>query len=423
MSEVLSQDDIDMLLTAINAGDCDRDDFRPGPDTRRIKIYDFKRPDKFSRNQIRAISMMHDTFARMMTTYLSVKLKCQCHVHVASVDQLTYEEFIRSIPTPTTLAVINPDPFHTAWIMEIDPAVTFAMIDALMGGTGDGLQTQHELTEIEQAVMETIIIRSLGYLRESWAALVDLRPRIGQIETNPQFCQIVPPNDMTVLVTLECKVADVEGMINIEIPHESIREVLESMDETFYGQSKPKKPVGKTDPILIEEAKVVLRAELFTVDSTLGEAKRFTVGDLIMAKWDHPQYTGALKIDNIRVGFFKYLDEKDTYRIELIGMGCVNEGDYMEEKMNCNYESEGLDDVKVKIICELGRKTDVLKNVKGYGEGSILELDKLAGEPVDVFVNNVLFAKGEVVIIDENFGVRLCEMVGDSRPEAPCQES
>ena len=110
MTEVLSQDEIDQLLTAISAGDTDTEDFRPTTDTRKIKIYDFKRPDKFSKEQIRTVSIMHETFARLTTTALSAQLRSMAHVHVASVDQLTYEEFIRSIPTPTTLAVINMDP-------------------------------------------------------------------------------------------------------------------------------------------------------------------------------------------------------------------------------------------------------------------------------------------------------------------------
>ena len=124
MTEVLSQDEIDQLLTAISAGDTEPEDFRPVNDTRKIKIYDFKRPDKFSKEQIRTVSIMHETFARLTTNSLSGQLRSMVHVHVASVDQLTYEEFIRSIPTPTTLAVINMDPLKGNAILEIDPAAT-----------------------------------------------------------------------------------------------------------------------------------------------------------------------------------------------------------------------------------------------------------------------------------------------------------
>lgn len=105
MTEVLSQDEIDQLLTAISSGDASIEDARPISDTRKIKLYDFRRPDKFSKEQMRTLSLMHETFARLTTTSLSAQLRSMVHVHVASVDQLTYEEFIRSIPTPSTLAV------------------------------------------------------------------------------------------------------------------------------------------------------------------------------------------------------------------------------------------------------------------------------------------------------------------------------
>ena len=237
MTEVLSQEEIDQLLTAINAGESEPEDFRPAADTRKIKIYDFKRPDKFSKEQIRTVSIMHETFARLTTTSLSANLRSMVHVHVASVDQLTYEEFIRSIPTPTTLAIINMDPLKGNAILEIDPAVTFSIIDRLFGGSGEGTKAQHELTDIEQSVMEGIIVRILGNMREAWAQVIDLRPRLGQIDTNPQFAQIVPPTEMVVLVTLETKVGEVEGMMNFCIPYLTIEPIISKLSAQYWYSS------------------------------------------------------------------------------------------------------------------------------------------------------------------------------------------
>ena len=153
---------------------------------------------------------------------LSASLRTLVHVHVASVDQLTYEEFIRSIPTTTTLAVVSMDPLKGQIILEIDPAVTFTIIDRLFGGAGEGTKITRELTDIEYSVMEGIIVKILGNLREAWTQVIDLRPRLSQIETNPQFAQIVPPTEMVVLVTLETKIGDVEGMMNLCIPYLTI---------------------------------------------------------------------------------------------------------------------------------------------------------------------------------------------------------
>ncbi|MCK5736926.1 MAG: flagellar motor switch protein FliM, partial [Spirochaetaceae bacterium] len=198
MTEVLSQDEIDQLLTAISSGDAETEDTRQVAERKNIRIWDFRRPDKFSKEQIRTVSFMHETFARLTTTSLAAQLRSMVHVHVASVDQLTYEEFLRSIPSPTALAVINMDPLTGSAILEIDPAITFTIIDRLFGGPGEGAKINRELSEIERAVMESIIVRILGNMREAWSQVIDLRPRLGQIETNPQFVQIVPPTEMVV---------------------------------------------------------------------------------------------------------------------------------------------------------------------------------------------------------------------------------
>ena len=122
MTEILSQDEIDALLNAISSGEVNEEEYSAVGEQKKVKIYDFKRPDKFSKDQIRTLQMMHETFARLATTGLSAQLRALVGVHVASVDQLTYEEFIRSIPNPTTLAVINMDPLKGSAILEMDPS-------------------------------------------------------------------------------------------------------------------------------------------------------------------------------------------------------------------------------------------------------------------------------------------------------------
>jgi len=284
MTEVLSQEEIDQLLTAINAGETEPEDFRPAADTRKIKIYDFKRPDKFSKEQIRTVSIMHETFARLTTTSLSANLRSMVHVHVASVDQLTYEEFIRSIPTPTTLAIINMDPLKGNAILEIDPAVTFSIIDRLFGGTGEGTKAQHELTDIEQSVMEGIIVRILGNMREAWAQVIDLRPRLGQIDTNPQFAQIVPPTEMVVLVTLETKVGEVEGMMNFCIPYLTIEPIIGKLSAQYWYSSVRRGTTTENLNILkdkLSNVDVNVVAEVGKIQIPVRDVLSLRVGDVV----------------------------------------------------------------------------------------------------------------------------------------------
>jgi flagellar motor switch protein FliM len=284
MTEILSQDEIDALLTAISAGEVDTTDYSAAKEQRKVKIYDFRRPDKFSKDQIRTLQMMHETFARLTTTALSAQLRALVSVHVASVDQLTYEEFVRSIPNPTTLAVINMDPLKGSAVLEIDPSITFTIIDKLFGGSGDSARITRELTDIELSVMEGIIVRILGNLREAWSNVIDLRPRLGNIETNPQFAQIVPPNDMVVLVTLETKVGDVEGMTNLCIPYITIEPIISKLSAQYWYSSIRK---GVTDENLaiiqarLETVELLVVAEIGEVPITVNEVLHVAVGDVI----------------------------------------------------------------------------------------------------------------------------------------------
>ena len=293
MNEVLSQDEIDQLLTAISSGEADTDDFKPVSDTRKIKIYDFKRPDKFSKEQIRTVSIMHETFARLTTTSLSAQLRSLVHVHVASVDQLTYEEFIRSIPTPTTLAVINMDPLKGNAVLEIDPAITFSMIDRLFGGKGVTTGNKNrDLTDIEQSVMEGIIVRILANMREAWTQVIDLRPRLGQIETNPQFAQIVPPSEMVVLVTLETKVGDEEGMMNFCIPYLTIEPIISKLSSQFWFSSVRRSSTTQYLGTLKEKLSTVdmdIVAEIGSIHLPIRDVLGLQKGDIV-------------RLSNIRIG-------------------------------------------------------------------------------------------------------------------------
>ncbi|RKX88555.1 MAG: flagellar motor switch protein FliM [Spirochaetes bacterium] len=292
MNEVLSQDEIDQLLTAISTGEIETESVSQTQEQRKIKIYDFKRPDKFSKEQIRTVSIMHETFARLTTTAMSAQLRSLVNVHVASVDQLTYEEFIRSIPNPTTLGIINMDPLKGSAVLEIDPAITFSIIDRLFGGKGEGTKVNRDLSDIEQSVMENIIVRILGNLREAWSQVIDLRPRLGQIETNPQFAQIVPPTEMVVLVTLETKVGEVEGMMNFCIPYLTIEPIISKLSAQYMYSSV--RSGGTTENLNILKERLSMIG--ITVSAEIGNMN-LTVRDLLSLKGGD-----VIRLPDVRTG-------------------------------------------------------------------------------------------------------------------------
>ena len=258
MNQVLSQTEIDNILNAVEASDTPEssldnsllgdesninlqfgleNDELPKEKSSDVKLYDFKRPDKFSKDQIRTIQMIHETYARLTTTSLSAQLRSFVSIQVASVDQLTYEEFSKSIPTPSTLSIINMNPLKGSAIIEMDPNITFTMIDRLFGGEGKAVGDNRELTDIELSVVEGIVIRILGNMRESWSNVIDLRPKLTNIETNIQFAQIVPPNDMVVLITFQTKIGSVEGMTNLCIPYITIESIISKLSAQYWYSS------------------------------------------------------------------------------------------------------------------------------------------------------------------------------------------
>jgi len=183
--------------------------------------------------------MTNESFARNTTTELSAQLRSLAHLSVSSVDQLSYEEFMKVVPNPTTLAVVDMEPLEGKALLEMDPVLVFQIVDRLFGGTGDSdpVDIERELTDIEHSVIERIFMSMLNNLRDSWEDVVELRPRLEQIESNPQFVQIVPPNDMVVLITFDTKIGDVEGMTNLCIPYVILGPVVDQLSATFWYSS------------------------------------------------------------------------------------------------------------------------------------------------------------------------------------------
>ena len=250
MAEILSQDAIDkLILLKSESGEAAGPPLETPEAKQKITVYDFKRPDKFSKDQIRTVAIMHETFARNVTTILSAELRSLAHAHVASVDQLTYEEFICSIPNPTTIAIVEMSPLRGSAVLEIDPAVTFAIIDRLFGGPGDGFRLSREITDMESSVIGGLVIRMLVSLRKAWETAIDLRPNLVKIERNPQFASIVPPKDMIVLVTLETKVGNAAGMINLALPYLTIESIIPKLSARYYYSF-----IGKTDKGVVGSA-------------------------------------------------------------------------------------------------------------------------------------------------------------------------
>ena len=232
--DVLSQSEIDKLLSAISTGDVSAEEIKKEDEQKKVKVYDFKRPDKFSKDQIRTLYMLHENFARLLNTYLSTHLRTMVNVEVASVEQLTYQEFIQSLTNPSVIGVVAVPPLKGNIIMEINTGISFSIIDRVLGGKGENTIKPRVLTEIEIAIMRRVIDRALDQLKEVWTNVVRFEPKLEATEDNPQFVQIVPPSDMVVIITLQMKVGDVEGFMNICMPNLVLEPVMSKLTTTFW---------------------------------------------------------------------------------------------------------------------------------------------------------------------------------------------
>ncbi len=296
MTEVLSKNEIDMLLSAISSGDSDTDEVRQRGQ-RKIKIYDFRRPDKFSQEHIRTMSIMHDTFARLASTSISAQLSSLVDLRVLSVDQLTYEEFIKQLSNPTTIAVITMEPLKGSAILEIDTDVTFTVIDRLLGGAGETIRKTRSLTEIEHSVIEGVIVRILGHMRDAWAQVVDLRPRLAQIETNPQFAQIVPPEAMILLVALGTKINEVEGQINFCLPYITIEPIISKLSARYwYSTTRRSNTIENLTMLrqLLGTVKLPLSVEIGTIDISVRDVLSLRIGDIV--RLNHTKSTDPFRL-------------------------------------------------------------------------------------------------------------------------------
>ncbi|SEN58566.1 flagellar motor switch protein FliM [Amphibacillus marinus] len=239
--EVLSQSEIDALLSALSSGEMDANQLKEEEKEKKVRVYDFKRALRFSKDQIRSISRIHENYARMLTTYFSAQLRTYVHISVASVDQIPYEEFIRSIPTMTVLNVFSVAPLDGRIIFEINPNIAYAMLDRTLGGKGSSLNKIESLTEIESTLMSNLFEKSLDNLQDAWSSVAEIDPVLEEFEVNPQFLQLVSPNETVVVVSLNTTIGDTSGMINICIPHVVLEPIIPRLSVHYWMQNEGQK--------------------------------------------------------------------------------------------------------------------------------------------------------------------------------------
>jgi flagellar motor switch protein FliM len=284
VSEVLSQNEIDALLSALNSGEISVHEIKEEKEERKVKDYNFKIPNKFAKDHTRTLQILHENYARLLQTYLSGYLRALVQIEVISVDQLTYNEFTNSMPNPSVLGIIDFSPLSGSIIVEMTPSISFAMIERVLGGTGHAFERARGFTEIELSLIEKIMGQIISYFKDPWRNVIELKPRLKKIETNPQFAQIMSPNETVALITLNTMVGNIEGMIHICIPHLVIEPVIPKLSTKFWFSGITKEITGSDLKIIekkIQSTLLPVRVVLGSSEVSVKDFIELNIGDVI----------------------------------------------------------------------------------------------------------------------------------------------
>ncbi len=330
MSEVLSQSEIDALLNALNSGELDVDEIQEEDSSKKIKKYDFKNPQKISKDQLRTLEVIHDNLGRYFQTFLTGYLRSSVKIEVLTVDQFAYSEFSNALSNPAFLCLIDFNPLDGQILLDISTNVIYTIIDRLLGGEGTEKQQIRTFTEIELSLLTKMIQKMLGDVKEAWSNVIDLKPRLEKIETNPQFAQIVPHNETIALITMNVEVGPIEGMMNFCIPYILLEPILDKLSTRLWF-STIKKERSHEELKAIKErilkTRVPLVAELGTATVKVKDILTLYPGDVI--KLNCSQYIPVRVGSNIKFkGEIGVSNNKMAVKIaEVVKEGEINDGE------------------------------------------------------------------------------------------------
>ena len=285
MADILSQEEIDALLDVVE--DEGEDVLETSEENllpqRQVTLYDFKRPNRVSKEQLRAFRGVHDKMARSLASQISSIMRSIVEIQLHSVDQMTYGEFLMSLPNPTSFNVFSMKPLEGSGVIEINPSIAFPMLDRLLGGKGEPFDASREFSDIELSLFETILRVMMSTLKEAWGPVMEVYPAIESKESSPNVVQIVAQNEIVVMVVMEIIIGHSSGMMNICYPVISLEPILPKLAsrDLMLNETNSKKSRNKELQVLLGGAKVTVEANLGESELTLRDILELDSGDII----------------------------------------------------------------------------------------------------------------------------------------------
>ena len=301
MGEVLSQSEIDNLLAALSTGELDVEQMQE-KDEKSVKNYDFSRPTKFSKEHLRTLEIIFEHYGRLVSTNLPAYLRKNIQVAVASSETVTFSEFSNALSNPVILGIINFSPLNGNIIVDLATNLGYAILDRMLGGGGLPLEKNREFSEIEMAILQKVMVMLTQLLREPWKNVIELNPTLVRMETNSQFAQVIAPNDMIAIVTLNVKIGDVEGFMNVCLPFFTLEDVMDKLNTKYWFSTMQEEHDEKYEEFLetmLRKVDVPVKAILGKSVISVADFMNLQVGDCIRLDFravsDMDVYVGNIK--------------------------------------------------------------------------------------------------------------------------------
>ena len=318
MSDILSQNEIDALLKQLSEGDLDMDQIQ-GEDEKQVKNYDFSRPTKFSKEHLRTLEIIFEHYSRLISTNLPVYLRKNVQVTVASSETVTFSEFSNALSNPSVLGIVNFAPLNGNIIIEIATNLCYAMLDRMLGGSGQPLEKSRDFSDIELTILQKLLVMFTQLLREPWKNVLEISPVLSRLETNPQFAQVIAPSDMIAIVTLNMKIGDVEGMINICLPFFTLEDVMDKLNTKYWFSTMQENHDEHYEDYIesmIRRVDVPIKAVLGKSTISVNDLLNLQVGDCIRldsrVDADMDVYVGNIRKFTALPG-----TERDSYAVQI----------------------------------------------------------------------------------------------------------
>lgn len=305
MAKFLTQEEIDALLSTVGTPGADTDAAGARINQRAAAVYDFKHPNRISKDQVRTLENIHDNFAGHLGSALSGILRAVVDVDLISVDQITYSEFFMSLASPSCTYTFSMKPLEGLCVADISPALAFGFVDRMFGGRGKSMETDRELTGIELSVVDKIVARAWRELAAAWNRVIEVEIATAGFETTPQFIQIVPPGETVIVTTLQLKVLETSGIVKLCYPYITLEPIITKLlGQNWTDSSRISSNEADRSAIResLQEVETDAAAILAETKITVRDFMNINVGDVLV--------TGTLSVEPSRVlvaGIGKFL--------------------------------------------------------------------------------------------------------------------